>query len=85
MARPKDNTAKKPTEQVVAPRPRGKLGDLLTAIESKKGITLDEASTKLKWQPHTSRAAITRLRQRGYEIALQTEGTRRCYKIGSAS
>jgi len=68
MARPKTKQKLKTAEQIETPHPRGKLGDLLTAIQSKNGATLEEVSRKLKWQPHTARAAITRLRQRGYPI-----------------
>lgn len=66
------------------PRPRGKLGDLLTAVESKTGATLNELSESLGWQPHTARAAITRLRQRGYAIALTDENGRKAYRVQEA-
>ena len=84
MARTKRNTS--PTETSPEPkRPGGKLGDLLTRIESKKGARLDQISATLHWQPHTTRAAITRLRQRGYAIVLKKEGTQRFYKIDRAA
>ncbi|WP_018147820.1 DUF3489 domain-containing protein [Henriciella marina] len=35
---------------------------------SGKGQTLKQLSTLLAWQPHTVRAAMTRLRKRGYVI-----------------
>jgi len=49
MARRKTNQKLKTAEQIETPHPRGKLGDLLTAIQSKNGATLDEVSRKLKW------------------------------------
>ena len=66
-----------------APRPRGKLGDLLTAVEGKSGATVTELSEALGWQPHTARAAITRLRQRGYDIVLEGDSGARCYRLRS--
>lgn len=49
------------------PREGTKLALLLRAL-SGKGAPLSKLSTSLSWQPHTVRAAITRLRQRGYTI-----------------
>ena len=80
MARPK-TTPKKSAQQPLLPRPRGKLGELLDSIESKKGARLGDISKTLKWQPHTTRAAITRLRQRGHAIVLEKDGAERFYKI----
>lgn len=84
MAQPKPKTASQIT--ISGPkRPGGKLGDLLTRIESKKGASLTELSERLQWQPHTARAAITRLRQRGYPIVLDKEGKHRVYRIGGTA
>lgn len=47
-------------------KPGTKLAGLVTALE--KGSTLEHLGTALGWQPHTVRAALTRLRQRGYRI-----------------
>ncbi len=59
------------------PRPTGKLGRLLHEIEA-GGAAISELEHALGWRPHTIRAAITRLRQRGYRIMLEGElGARR--------
>ena len=55
------------------PKPGTKLDALRKALG--KGATLDQLSRKLKWQPHTVRAAMTRLRQRGFVITRERQGT----------
>ena len=83
-AKPAQKEAAVPTTLITdtaSPRPRGKLGDLLAAVEAANGATLDELSTALGWQPHTARAAISRLRQRGFDIALTEVEGRKAYRI----
>jgi hypothetical protein len=70
-----------PTVAVPAERPVGKLGLLLETVAQPRGATLDELAAKSGWLPHTTRAAITRLRQRGYDIQLSTVGDRRSYRL----
>lgn len=45
----------------------GKLGIIAKAIAAPKGATLEELKKKTDWQPHTIRAALTRLRPRGID------------------
>lgn len=49
------------------PKTGSKLAKLLLFLKG-EGRTLKALSKSLGWQPHTVRAAMTRLRQRGYEI-----------------
>lgn len=49
------------------PKAGTKEAGLVDAL-SGDGITLTALSDMLKWQPHTVRAAMTRLRKRGYLI-----------------
>jgi hypothetical protein len=69
------------TVAVRAERPAGKMGLLLETVAQPRGATLDELASKAGWLPHTTRAAITRLRQRGYDIQLATVGDRRSYRL----
>jgi hypothetical protein len=62
-------------------RPGGKLGALLDAVSRPEGATLEDLSAAAGWLPHTTRAAITRLRQRGYDVRLATVGTRKAYHL----
>lgn len=49
------------------PKPGTKMDTLRKALA--KGATIDQLTRKLNWQPHTIRAAMTRLRKRGFQIA----------------
>ncbi|MEL6825507.1 MAG: DUF3489 domain-containing protein [Pseudomonadota bacterium] len=49
------------------PKTGSKLAKLSLFLRG-EGRTLKALSKSLGWQPHTVRAAMTRLRQRGYEI-----------------
>ncbi len=65
--------------------PGGKLGMLVQMISTGKGAALAELSASLGWQPHTTRAALTRLRQRGFDVRLVTEGEQKVYRLGAAA
>lgn len=74
------------TKSAKAPaKPRAsKTEQLRTLVSNPSGITVEDLSVKLGWLPHTTRAALTRLRQAG--IALEkldpAEGSRQCsYRI----
>ena len=62
-------------------RPGGKLGVLLDAVSRPEGATLDDLTAASGWLPHTTRAAITRLRQRGFDVRIATMGTRKAYHL----
>ena len=48
------------------PKSGTKLAMLLDALKSE--VSLDQLASALNWQHHTVRAALSRLRQRGYVI-----------------
>lgn len=61
------------TEEAAAPgqptrSPQGKLGLVLTRLTSPAGTTIVELAEETGWQSHTLRAAISRLRRKGYRI-----------------
>jgi hypothetical protein len=64
--------------------PGGKLGQVLAAVGAPDGATLAELVELTGWQPHTTRAALTRLRQRGHGLHLDTSGVRKTYRLGPA-
>ncbi len=83
---PETNTnsaAENPTARAeatpAAPRPGGKLGAVIDAIARPDGASLDELSAMAGWLPHTTRAAVTRLRQRGHDVTLRTVAGRKAY------
>lgn len=61
------------------PRPGGKLGAVIDAIARPTGASLDELVALSGWLPHTTRAAVTRLRQGGHDVTLCTIDGRKAY------
>lgn len=62
-------------------RPTGKLGEVLRSISAPPGATLSEITTLTGWLPHTARAAVTGLRQRGFAIQLSQADGRKAYRL----
>lgn len=67
------------------PLPGGKLGVLLQAVSSEQGATLGELVDATNWLGHTARAALTHLRQRGFDIRLEKTDGRRVYRLHTAA
>ena len=63
--------------------PGGKLGLVLSALASADGATLAALVTLTGWLPHTTRAALSRLRQRGYSIRLIGDAGNRTYRLAT--
>ena len=57
----------------------GKLGMVAASITEPDGATLDHLMKTTNWQPHTVRAALSRLRKRGMVITLATVDDRKAY------
>ena len=76
-----------PSQVQDAPRSSSKLADVLALLCRDEGTSLAEIVTATGWLPHTTRAALTRLRQRGYSIARDqlAVGAGSVYRIASAS
>jgi hypothetical protein len=50
------------------PRPGSKLMEVIELLRRDHGATIDELIGATNWLPHTTRAALTGLRKRGYAI-----------------
>jgi hypothetical protein len=50
------------------PRTGSKQALVVTMLSKKNGVTIDELIAATGWLPHTTRAALTALRKRGFEI-----------------
>lgn len=62
--------------------PSGKPGTLLGQIGTPAGAGIDALADATGWQAHTIRAAFSRLRQRGFPIALVTHADgRKAYRL----
>lgn len=57
----------------------GKLGKIANAVSMPRGATIGELTETTGWQPHTVRAALTRLRQRGIDAKLTNIDDRKVY------
>ena len=55
--------------QTCAPRPTSKLGRVLDMLAADAGATIGELTAATGWLEHTTRAALTGLRHRGYELS----------------
>tara|TARA_R110000868_G_scaffold309830_1_gene571071 strand:+ start:364 stop:621 length:258 start_codon:yes stop_codon:yes gene_type:complete len=55
------------TNKIDAPQSGTKEASLVSALAG-KGKTIAQLTELLSWQPHTVRAAFTRLRKRGYIV-----------------
>ena len=65
-----------------APRPGTKQALIVTLLEREQGATLDELVSATEWLPHTTRAALTGLRKKGYGIAKdKDESGKTVYRI----
>jgi hypothetical protein len=89
MARKTLKTEQPKTETKPAQKPiGGKLGIIAKSIGTPKGATLQQLENKTGWQPHTVRAALSRLRKRGLVITLGDVDGRKAYRgtsVGASS
>jgi hypothetical protein len=68
-AEPADTRASdEPSRAVIAPRAGTKQALIVSLLGREQGATLDELIAATGWLPHTSRAALTDLRRRGYSL-----------------
>jgi hypothetical protein len=63
--------------------PAGKLGQVLAAVGAGRGATIDELATLTGWLPHATRAALTRLKQRGFPVHLVKQADRKAYHLSA--
>jgi len=60
-----------------------KIAQVIALLDRAEGSSLDEMVVATGWLPHTTRAALTGLRKKGYEIARTTvEGVTRYTLVG---
>ena len=66
-----------------APRERTKLAQVIALLERSGGASIGELTTATGWLAHTTRAALTGLRKRGYTVELEkgADGQESRYRI----
>ena len=68
-----------------APRAGSKLALVIKLLSAARGTTIEALAKATGWLPHTTRAALTGLRKRGYEIAKdRTKAGKTVYRVVSA-
>ena len=68
-----------------APGKPSKAARLVAMLRRPKGATQKQLEASLGWQPHTVRAAISRLRKAGAEVTLDRSARTPTYRIDSGS
>lgn len=80
-----DGTVEPPSEAKVPnePKPRGgsKIAGVIALLQREGGATLAELIEATGWLPHTTRAALTGLRQKGHTIAKTSREGATVYRI----
>ena len=65
-----------------APRPGSKLAGVIVLLSREQGAGIEDLTAATGWLPHTTRAALTGLRKRGYVLARERrEGADTVYRI----
>jgi hypothetical protein len=63
-------------------RDGSKLALILSLVQRPEGATLDDLASETDWLPHTTRAALTGLRQRGYPMSrIKTDQGQSVYRL----
>ncbi|MGO9432611.1 DUF3489 domain-containing protein [Rhodoblastus sp.] len=82
---PVDRSHDERAGQNAAPRAGTKQAQLIEMLSARKGATLDALVEATGWLPHTTRAALTGLRKRGFSIErTRDEGSASVYRIVAA-
>ena len=67
-----------------APRTGSKLAEVIDLLSREQGARIGELIAATNWLAHTTRAALTGLRKRGYEIERIRSDRITCYRISNA-
>lgn len=86
----KPKAAQKPKGDTLAPKNVTKTLNIMAALKTDKGATIDEIVKMTDWQPHTARAYLSGVRKRlaetndGLQLAKYTRDGKTMYKIEKA-
>jgi hypothetical protein len=82
---PRRPSARKRPASIDEPRADSKQALIIKLLTRKSGVTLETMIEATGWLPHTTRAALTGLRKRGYAVLLERQdGKPSLYRIASA-
>jgi biotin operon repressor len=60
-----------------------KTARLLALLQRADGASIEDLSSELGWQQHTTRAALTGLRKKGHEVSKAKEGSVTIYRVAA--
>jgi hypothetical protein len=83
-ATPDDQLAIPPQHQV-APRAGTKQDLLLQLLGREQGATINDMMAATGWLPHTTRAALTGLRRKGYHLTRTSSAAGSTYRVNTAA
>ena len=67
-------------------KPNTKLAAVVALVGRKSGASIGVLTRATGWKPHTTRAALTRLRKRGYRITCRrTKSGESVYRLGKTA
>ncbi len=72
-------------QQQVAPRTGTKQDLLLQLLRQEQGATINDMMAATGWLPHTTRAALTGLRRRGYHLTRTSGAAGSTYRVDTAA
>jgi hypothetical protein len=84
VATPDDRLAIPPQHQP-APRAGTKQDLLLQLVSRKQGATINDMMAATDWLPHTTRAALTGLRRKGYHLTRTSSTAGSIYRVDTAA
>ena len=68
-----------------APRSGSKLAEVITLLVRENGASIEELTASTGWLPHTTWAALTGLRKRGYPVLREQADRSSVYRIEPVS
>lgn len=66
-----------------APPAPTKADRLLSMLQTRDGVSIEELSTAFGWLQHTTRPAVTGLRKKGHAVTRTEQGSVTVYRIGT--
>ena len=73
------------TIAMVSSKPTTKIGIVIELMQCEGGATLDEMMAATNWLPHSTRAVLSGLRKKGYDLAKTKRGDTTSFSIAKAA
>jgi hypothetical protein len=82
-ARKGGKPSKRGVQSIKNPRDGTKLSSVVKLLQRKNGASIAELTNATGWLPHTTRAALTGLRKRGFDVEKERRGEKASYRLVS--